>query len=759
MLNTIFNDNDIVEVRCLHKDQKVNDRGFYEPEPHMYWGKVPEVKKLFNQLKDLNKKGYNVYFGANPRPEKKLKFSTKANCLFVDLDHCSIETAEEQLEKVQADWMVPDPSLCVSSGNGVHFYWKLKNPIEIKTFTEGQKALIHTFALYGDVVDKAIHDGPRIMRLPGFSNHKGGNVATVISKNENVCEYSDFLFCVPNIPVVKVAEYDPNYQGQNENALERALKYFEKRDGAGKGNRNNEAFKIAAACLNDFGLSESDAYHVISTWNQKNSPLLSENEVKTVLTKAQKYIGNNVTCSKDRPMTKTNHSNYDAGPDAFVPNAEETVPAESNFVNETDKIVDKASENTKHVEPEITNKTANIDFQVLAKMVDNYVLVAGTTDVWDLENGILMPIAALAALYPKEIKFWKTDFDRKVVLSKNLVFEPSGKVKPGQINTFQGFQFKQDDRPCDKLIAHLEMLCGNDTQVFEWVLSWCALQVQNPGTKIASSIIMHGKQGTGKSMFWECFGKIFDPYSIKINQTLLESDFNAWSSRKTFVLCEEVLANKSKSRLKNVIKDMVTGGSVQINQKFSRPWAEKCYMNMVFLSNNKLPMILDEDDRRFMVIKTDLVEGEQYYSDLAAEIEDNGPARFYNFLLNWNLNGFHAHTKPLITDAKSDLINLTKPSAKVFLDALLSDEIEELPIASASRSDLYDAYATYCKASGYRSTTRNLFHRIIVEDYHEITPRRSGNNKFYMLPGGSSVTHPFNDALLKYINKIYNRRV
>ena len=741
MLNTIFNDNEVIEIRCLHKDQKQISPGRYEPEPHMYWGNIKDVKKLYKQLKELNNKGYNIYYGANPRPEPRLKFATKANALFVDLDHCSLDEANRQLKLVMDDWMVPNPSLCVMSGNGVHFYWRLKHSISIKEFTDAQKALIHTFLLYGDVVDKAVHDGPRIMRLPGFINHKGGNIADIIGEVQSYdrYDYSEFLFCFANLPEEKItpAKVDQDYKGQNENALARALKYFELRNGAGKGERNNEAFKISAACLNDFGLSDQDCYHVISTWNLKNNPPLSENEVRTVIAKARKFTGDNPTCSKDRPKPKpkTNHVNQNEDPGDFVPEVET------------------------QIEPEPA-KPANFDMAIVSYMVNNYVLIAGTTDVWDLENGILMPLSALSALYPKEVKYWKHDYNRKTILTKNLVFEPSGKVSAGQINTFRGFNFEKDERPCPRIMSHLEMLCGDDPKIFEWVLSWCALQVQKPGTKLATSIIMHGKQGTGKSLFWECFGKIFDPYFIKINQTLLESDFNSWASRKTFILCEEVLANRQKSRLKNVIKDMVTGESIEINQKFSRPWSEKCYMNMVFLSNNKLPMILDEDDRRFLVIKTDNVQNEEYYSKLAEEIQDNGPARLYSYLMDWDLQGFHAHTKPATTLAKADLIELTKPSCKIFLDNWLSGEIEDLPVLNAFKADLYDAYSIYCKASGYRASTRTTFYKTIDSDYPTLVLKRTASHRYYKMESDNNINPTqFNEALMKYVNKVFSRKV
>lgn len=403
---------------------------------------------------------------------------------------------------------------------------------------------------------------------------------------------------------------------------------------------------------------------------------------------------------------------------------------------------------------------AGVDLDALTYMVENYVLVAGTTDVWDLEHGIKMPVAALSLLYPMEFKYWKTDASRQVILPDNLVFEPSGVVADGQINTFQGFKFSEDIRPIPLMLSHLEYLCGDDDAIFQWVISWMALQVQQPGTKIASSIIMHGKQGTGKSMIWECFGRIFDPYFTVIDQCLLESDFNAWASRKLFVLAEEVLANQSKSRHKNIIKQMITGGEIMINEKQIRAWREKCYMNLVFNSNNRLPMLLDEDDRRFMVIRADRVNDEAYYTALAAEIADNGPARLYSFLKTWDLQGFNAHTKPLITKAKSELMAITRDTCKVFLDEWIADDIEGLPSGAATRQDLYDAYSAYCRATGLRCNTRNHLYSIVEEEYPCLSHRRTTYERGYALSSKpDSTALQFRESLGTYIGKIQDRRI
>ena len=758
MLNTLFEPADNIEIRCLHKDQ-ISKSGRMEPPPQSFWGNIEQLQARDSELQRLNSMGYNIYFGINPREGNSRSAVTCCRALVVDIDHMGLNEAISWLEVVEAEWCVPQPTIVVGSGNGVHFYWRLTGELLAVDWHKYQKALIATFNLSGKIADPVIHDAPRIMRLPGFVNHKGGNIATLVNNNRNTYPIKAFAAILDNLTVPAAPPTPPVHTGDNENALERALKYHEKREGAAEGTRNAECYKIAACCQNDFGLCANDTYHVIYVWNQKNSPPLPEPEIREVIAKAKRHSASAPTLSKDRPMTGNPPTATSATTGNPLTTGNPTTDTATTPRGETVPPPPKAAAD--YSESELPDRSmAGVDLDALTYMVENYVLVAGTTDVWDLEHGIKMPVAALSLLYPMEFKYWKTDGCRQVILPDNLVFEPSGVVADGQINTFQGFKFSEDDRPIPLMLSHLEYLCGDDDSIFQWVISWMALQVQQPGTKIASSIIMHGKQGTGKSMLWECFGRIFDPYFTVIDQCLLESDFNAWASRKLFVLAEEVLANQSKSRHKNIIKQMITGGEIMINEKQIRAWREKCYMNLVFNSNNRLPMLLDEDDRRFMVIRCDRVNDEAYYTALAAEIADNGPARLYTFLKGWDLQGFNAHTKPLVTKAKSDLMAITRDTCKTFLDEWLADEIEGLPSGAAARQDLYDGYAAYCRATGARCNTRSHFYSIIEEDYPMLALRRSRYERGYVLDRKpDSTALQFRENLGAYIGRIQDRRI
>lgn len=72
---------------------------------------------------------------------------------------------------------------------------------------------------------------------------------------------------------------------------------------------------------------------------------------------------------------------------------------------------------------------------------------------------------------------------------------------------------------------------------------------------MASAIIMHGPQGTGKSTIWQCLAKIYADYATVLNQRGLEDRFNSdWVDSKLFLLAEEVVTRAEMWHIKNELK-------------------------------------------------------------------------------------------------------------------------------------------------------------------------------------------------------------
>jgi len=154
-VDALYEPDDLVEIRRL-------------PTGESTWGKASDLSSELARLhrqNDLSKQ--HIYIGPNPRKQTGNRGDSNvllARTLFVDFDNTTIEEARARIDA--ADF--PLPTVCVNSGHGCHAYWLLNEPItDLTQWRHLQKRLA---TLLGS--DQVVCNPERIMRLPGFVNHK-----------------------------------------------------------------------------------------------------------------------------------------------------------------------------------------------------------------------------------------------------------------------------------------------------------------------------------------------------------------------------------------------------------------------------------------------------------------------------------------------------------------------------------------------------------------------------------------------------------
>jgi hypothetical protein len=175
-IDTIFEPLDIVEVRFIWP-KDVPDGG----NVHSIWFDAKDLPQHIAIMTNKNKHGWGVYVGVNPRKGKNLRGDKNvllSRYLFCDFDDkdaavhgiypgdgCS---RSEFLYCLLSDKNLPNPDMVISSGHGLHCYWRLPEPMtDLVKWERLQQKIIDT--LHSDNV---IKNPERVMRLPGFINTK-----------------------------------------------------------------------------------------------------------------------------------------------------------------------------------------------------------------------------------------------------------------------------------------------------------------------------------------------------------------------------------------------------------------------------------------------------------------------------------------------------------------------------------------------------------------------------------------------------------
>ena len=382
--------------------------------------------------------------------------------------------------------------------------------------------------------------------------------------------------------------------------------------------------------------------------------------------------------------------------------------------------------------------------------LERFAMIYGAGGTWfdDVEH-MLVPKADLQDILP-EHGMRDMRNRKRVVRLDEVGFDPAGTDARIKCNLWGGWPTEPKAGKCSVLLELLEYLCSgeeNPREIYQWVLRWLAYPIQHPGAKMRTALVFHGPQGAGKNLFFETVMAIYGEYGRIVDQSAIEDKFNDWASRKLFLIADEVVARAELYHVKNKLKGIVTGEWIRINPKNVAAHDERNHVNLVFLSNERQPLVLDKDDRRYTVIWTPEKLPEGFYGDIRAELDAGGVAALHQHLATLDLGDFSEHSKPPMTQSKRDVIDISMDSIERFVQdwqgggIVFDSGAGQLPFGPCGSADLYNAYGRWCKREGvFKPRESNQFAGHIAK-----LPRwrKTLGDRYESLSGGKTVRTRF----------------
>jgi len=352
-------------------------------------------------------------------------------------------------------------------------------------------------------------------------------------------------------------------------------------------------------------------------------------------------------------------------------------------------------------------------WEVVDDLSDRFTLIYGTESCWDAQTSMLIKVPHMRLAFGKDpVNMWLSRPSRRMINLTDLVFEPGVEVGEHRVNMFHGLDL--EPVPCmpadvDPMLMLLRHLCAQSAEhadevdeIVHWLLCWLALPLQKIGTKMATAVIMHGPQGSGKNLFFDAWRDLYGHYGKTIGQTEIEDKFNEWISCKLAFVANEVVSRQEMYHRKDSLKMIVTEGKDFPIRGMHTPtrW-ERNAANIVFLSNQRVPLALDDGDRRHTVIYTPLAADDELYRQVLAFLAAGGLAKWLYYLQHYDVGDFHAHTKPPMTRDKQRLIQASWKAPARFAHEWMEGYLE-LPVRVCSGDQLYRAFQRWCTRSGER---------------------------------------------------------
>ena len=214
-----------------------------------------------------------------------------------------------------------------------------------------------------------------------------------------------------------------------------------------------------------------------------------------------------------------------------------------------------------------------------------------------------------------------------------------------------------------KECTNIQLLFQNlipDANARDRYINWLAGILQTR-RKQGTAWVFMGGQGAGKGIHLNHVLKpLFGDRQVdQVENETLAGSFNGYLQNSMIVAFNEVAHdNQSRNNVKSKLKAIITDSHIRINEKFLREFTIENFVNPIFFSNETIPLVVEQDDRRFNIVRTGgnlnkqprFANGDAFIAALAGEVP-----RFAQYLMNYPYDAVKART-PIDSVIKDDLI-------------------------------------------------------------------------------------------------------
>ncbi|KAA6390937.1 MAG: hypothetical protein EZS28_013537 [Streblomastix strix] len=238
---------------------------------------------------------------------------------------------------------------------------------------------------------------------------------------------------------------------------------------------------------------------------------------------------------------------------------------------------------------------------------------------------------------------------------------------PNEFSIFQGLKCCVLDTIDMSVIEQFlglvkDAIAGGDEIVYEYILNWLAWIVQNIGEKSGVAPVLIGSQGIGENRFNDAICELLAGYSVSniSDMDKLTGAFNALIEDKIMFVQNEtnnIGTGYNKRANSDKLKIIITEKYVVISQKYIPDHMCESLTNFILVSNNQLPVWVEQSDRRFVICECKCPHREDF--DYIDRLDKGYTTEFYDnlttFLTFRDISKSNVHNIPM-TAVKIDIV-------------------------------------------------------------------------------------------------------
>ena len=259
----------------------------------------------------------------------------------------------------------------------------------------------------------------------------------------------------------------------------------------------------------------------------------------------------------------------------------------------------------------------------------------------------------------------------------------------------------------ERWIHHVnDVICAGDEESIKYIHGWIARPLQNPLKKNKTALVVKDvNQGTGKSWFAETVAHLHGKFGNENvgNMKTICGDFNGSIDNQTLIVVNEVNdVDNSAYYNGDKLKTLISEDCIEIERKGIDAEKRRIFANFIFVSNNEMPIRVDDKDRRYMILRPSAVHGKDdrdYWTDAFYNLKEDNAflSQLYSYYMNLDI-GYYNPTAIPVTLAKEEIIEQARPRIHDFIIDNYS-----LLVKGWDRDYAFDEWLVWCKRRNYQN--------------------------------------------------------
>jgi hypothetical protein len=235
-----------------------------------------------------------------------------------------------------------------------------------------------------------------------------------------------------------------------------------------------------------------------------------------------------------------------------------------------------------------------------------------------------------------------------------------------------------------KWLEHVERMIPEPFER-EHVLNVMAYKLQNPDKKINHAVLHIGHPGSGKDTLWEPLlwgiGGKSHANVVSVRNEEITSQWG-YAFESEVMVFEELRQSEAKDRraLENQLKPIIAAPPefLQVNRKGLHPYQALNRIFVLAFSNERVPLSLPSDDRRWFVTFSDAPrmaedEGLEFWN----WYEGGGLSAACQWLYRRDVSRFNPGASPPLTEAKIIMVEQGRSTAESYLVEMMQARLGE----------------------------------------------------------------------------------